>query len=129
MKFSRQRELILSYILDNDKHATADDIYTSLKPTNPELSLGTVYRNLAKLAEMDLIRKVSFPNQSDRFDRNLKPHIHLICNNCESITDIDSFDIPLLENIIPEKNIKIEHYDLILYGICGKCNSKKRHNS
>ena len=125
MKFSRQRELILNYVLNDDKHSTADDIYISLKANNPELSLGTVYRNLAKLVEMNLIKKVSFPNQNDRFDRNLKSHIHLICNSCKTITDIDSFDITLLENAITDKNIEIKHFDLILYGTCPNCNNKK----
>lgn len=125
MKFSRQRELILNYVLNDDKHSTADDIYIALKANNPELSLGTVYRNLAKLVEMNLIKKVSFPNQNDRFDRNLKSHIHLICNNCKTITDIDSFDIQLLESILPDKKIKIDYFDLIIYGNCPNCDNKK----
>ncbi len=51
MKFSKQRELILNTIVENHVHPTADFIYTHLKKDNPNLSLGTVYRNLAQLVE------------------------------------------------------------------------------
>ncbi|HFL3267987.1 TPA: transcriptional repressor, partial [Clostridioides difficile] len=48
MKFSKQRELILNEILNNPVHPTADYLYENLKKDNPNLSLGTVYRNLAQ---------------------------------------------------------------------------------
>ena len=65
MKFSKQRELILNYILNSHEHLTADTIYADLKKDNPELSLGTVYRNLTKLTEIGAISSVwIFPNRS-----------------------------------------------------------------
>lgn len=126
MKFSKQRELILNYILNSHEHLTADTIYADLKKDNPELSLGTVYRNLTKLTEIGAIKKVSLPNQVDKFDKNLEPHAHFICDECGSITDIN---IPgmdkFLDKISDEDGISIRKYDLTLNGICRKCKSKK----
>lgn len=126
MKFSKQRELILNYILNSHEHLTADTIYADLKKDNPELSLGTVYRNLTKLTEIGAIKKVSLPNQVDKFDKNLEPHAHFICDECGSITDIN---IPgmdkFLDKVSDEDGISIRKYDLTLNGICRKCKSKK----
>lgn len=126
MKFSKQRELILNYILNSHEHLTADTIYADLKKDNPELSLGTVYRNLTKLTEIGAIKKVSLPNQVDKFDKNLDPHAHFICDECGSITDIN---IPgmdeFLDKVSDEDGISIRKYDLTLNGTCKKCKNKK----
>ena len=77
MKYSKQREMIYNCIKDNLMHLTADAIYEMLKKDNPNLSLGTVYRNLSRLADHDMIRKVSIPGYPDRFsDGTLEDHFH-----------------------------------------------------
>ncbi|MHA4984982.1 Fur family transcriptional regulator [Cetobacterium somerae] len=119
MKFSKQRELILNYILNSHEYLTADTIYTDLKKDNPELSLGTVYRNLTKLTEIGAIKKVSLPNQVDKFDKNLDPHAHFICDECGSITDINISGVDsFLNKISEEEGISIRKYDLTLNGKC-----------
>ena len=122
MKFSKQRELILNEVMNSHLHPTADSIYTNLKKDNPGLSLGTVYRNLTQLTEHGFIAKLSIPNQSDRFDRNIKPHAHLICEKCHNIFDIESNSINKFVNSLSYKeDIEILNYDIILKGTCTKC--------
>lgn len=129
MKFSRQRELILNYILNSYEHLTADSIYIDLKKDNPELSLGTVYRNLTKLTEIGVIKKVSLPNQVDKFDKNLEPHAHLICDICGSITDINIYGVSkFLNNISKDEDISISKYEITFNGICKKCKIKTPDN-
>lgn len=126
MKFSKQRELILNYILNSHEHLTADTIYADLKKDNSELSLGTVYRNLTKLTEIGAIKKVSLPNQVDKFDKNLDPHAHFICDECGSITDINIPGIDeFLDKVSKDDGISIRKYDLTLNGTCKKCKIKK----
>lgn len=67
MKYSKQREMIFNCIKENPMHLTADAIYEMLKKDNPNLSLGTVYRNLSQLAEHNMIQKVSIAGYPDRF--------------------------------------------------------------
>ena len=122
MKFSKQRELILNEVMNSRLHPTADSIYTNLKKDNPGLSLGTVYRNLTQLTEHGFIAKLSIPNQSDRFDRNIKPHAHLICEKCNNIFDIESNSINKFVNSLSDKeDIEVLNYDIILKGTCTKC--------
>ena len=126
MKFSKQRELILNYILNSHEHLTADTIYADLIKDNPELSLGTVYRNLPKLTEIGAIKKVSLPNQVDKFDKNLEPHAHFICDECGSITDINNPEVDkFLNKISKDEDISIRKYDITLNGTCKKCKSKE----
>lgn len=122
MKFSKQRQIILNEVMNSHIHPTADSIYTSLKKDNPGLSLGTVYRNLSKLTENGLISKLSIPNQSDRYDKNIKPHAHLICEKCNNIYDVESETInKFINDLSNEENLSITNYDIVLQGICNSC--------
>lgn len=122
MKFSKQREIILNEVMNSHLHPTADSIYTSLKKGNPGLSLGTVYRNLSQLTENGYISKLSIPNQSDRYDKNIKPHAHLICERCNNIYDIESETISkFINDLSNEQNLSILNYDIVLQGICKNC--------
>ena len=122
MKFSKQREIILNEVMNSHIHPTADSIYTSLKKTNPGLSLGTVYRNLSQLTENGFISKLSIPNQSDRYDKNTKPHAHLICKKCNNIYDIESETIcKFIDDLSIEQHLCVTNYDIVLQGICKNC--------
>ncbi len=122
MKFSKQRELILNTIVENHVHPTADFIYNHLKKDNPNLSLGTVYRNLAQLVEHGFIKKVSIPGYPDRFDGNLSEHHHFICQHCCEICDIDSKILNNINKMISEEQgLQITSSNINLKGICNNC--------
>lgn len=123
MKFSKQREIIYQYILENPNHLSADLIYSALKPTNPKLSLGTVYRNLTQLHEANIIKKISLPNLVDRFDKNLKPHGHLICKECGEIIDI-SFNEDTIKKFFIDNDFELEELTIVSSGKCSKCKNK-----
>lgn len=126
MKFSKQREIILNEVMNSHLHPTADNIYTNLKKDNPELSLGTVYRNLSQLTKYGIISKLSITGQSDRFDRNINPHAHLICEKCNNIFDVESDSIcEFINNLSHEQNLTILDYNLVLNGICKNCKEKE----
>lgn len=122
MKFSKQRELILNTIVENHVHPTADFIYNHLKKDNPNLSLGTVYINLAQLVEHGFIKKVSIPGYPDRFDGNLSEHHHFICQHCGEICDIDSKILNNINKMISEEQgLQITSSNINLKGICNNC--------
>ncbi len=75
MNYSKQRELILKTVIENPIHPTADTVYEQVRRENPKISLGTVYRNLNFLSEMGILRKISMPVGSDRFDGRLDEQI------------------------------------------------------
>lgn len=122
MKFSKQRELILKAVKDNTVHPTADFIYDYLKKDNPNLSLGTVYRNLSQLVNHGYIQKVSIPGLPDKFDANVIEHNHMICDVCGNIQDIHSNILKNIPSAISnELDIEITSCTVILHGICKNC--------
>lgn len=126
MKYSKQRELILTTVRKNLIHPTADQVYSIIRKTMPNISLGTVYRNLNLLAENGDIIKISLPNQSDRFDGTLEPHYHMICNKCNQVFDIKLDNLKgLSDDVFKKYEFSVESFDLIINGTCCECKNSQ----
>ena len=82
LKRSKQRESIKKFLISRYDHPTAETVYMNIKEEFPNISLGTVYRNLSLLADIGEIQKLSTGIGPDRFDGNPKPHYHFICKEC-----------------------------------------------
>ena len=122
LKYSQQRECIREYVRSCKEHPTADSIYGVMKEEFPNISLGTVYRNLSLLVELGEITKISIDNGPDRFDCNTKPHSHFICTHCHCIQDIEIPEIDcVVEKASEDINGKISAHRTTLYGICKQC--------
>ena len=121
-KYSRQRELIFNAVIENQVHPTAEFVYNYLKKDNPQLSLGTVYRNLQQLSERGDIARVSMPNQPDRFDGVLKPHYHLLCPCCGNIEDVYLDELTDIGKLVEEKtNRTVLGHEIVFKSICPSC--------
>ncbi|MGL5438998.1 MAG: Fur family transcriptional regulator [Filifactoraceae bacterium] len=125
-KYSKQREEVRKAIMMNKVHPTADEVYSIVRKTNPNISLGTVYRNLNKLAEHGVIRKIEMPNGSDRFDGMMEPHYHVVCTECGNIHDVElSILDNLAEAVRKSTGAKLSSHNLIMYGVCEACQKPK----
>ena len=123
MKYSKQRELIYEAVLQNPVHPTADNVYTLIREENPNVSLGTVYRNLTLLSDNGLLRKIAMPNAPDRFDGRIDEHYHMICRSCGSIFDLEADVLPqLTNNIMRGSGFVVQKAHLVVEGICKECN-------
>ncbi len=120
IKRSRQRDALINELCSRYDHPTAETLYLSLKADFPNLSLGTVYRNLALLCDSGDIIKISVDG-ADRYDGNSKPHCHFLCKSCKGMQDIHT-DSPFSNSLIENVNGEIENYSLTLYGVCEQCN-------
>ena len=89
LKYSKQREAIKSFLVGRYDHPTAETVYLGIKQEFPNISLGTVYRNLSLLSDIGEIQKLSTGIGPDRFDGNAAPHYHFICTRCGRVLDID----------------------------------------
>ncbi|GEM_PF-48882 len=123
-KRSRQREAILSELCGRTDHPTAEELYLSLKEEMPNLSLGTVYRNLSLLSEEGTIRKLSCGG-ADHFDGNTAQHYHFLCNRCGRLYDLP---MPVFEELDREAQkylpCLVDYHRLTFYGICQSCMEK-----
>lgn len=125
MKRSRQRECIKEYLMSRCDHPTADMVYTHVREQFPNISLGTVYRNLSLLSELGEIRKITC-NGPDRFDGKTKPHFHFTCKRCGLVEDLYFEKNPDLSMVHPEGFCGIiEEVNLEFVGICQTCKNEK----
>lgn len=125
MKYSRQRAAILSFLQSRKDHPTAELVYSSVKEEFPNISLGTVYRNLNQLAEAGMITKYSFGELGiDHFDYNTNPHQHFVCNCCNAVIDLPTDEKSF--SFIDQEAAKgfdglIQGHRLYFCGICRDC--------
>ncbi len=125
MRYSKQRELIINTVLQNRIHPTAENVYKLLKDEYPELSLGTVYRNLNYLADNNMLKKINVPDGSYRFDGTLSRHQHLICKKCNKVYDVDITELQSVKDrIIKKIGFEIDIDTLAFEGICSECDKK-----
>ena len=119
-----QRSLILEAVRESYDHPDAEKIYMRVLEKAPQISLGTVYRNLALLEKMGEIKKVSSPYGADHYDFNLENHFHFFCKECGEVYDVPD----LKDEDVSKPNLNgfdIQNYLLTYFGVCPKCNSKK----
>ena len=123
---SRQRNRILELLRSTGNHPTADWLYERLKKEFPHLSLGTVYRNLSHLIDQGLVKKIHFGSTFDRFEANVEPHYHLICESCGKILD---FEMPIYNDLNEQAKklttFTIRHHKLEFFGMCEMCKTKE----
>ena len=126
LKYSRQRESIKEYLNNTCEHPTADAVYLHVKQEYPNISLGTVYRNLNLLSDLGEIIKITTPNGGDRFDGRIKPHYHFCCTTCGRVIDLDLEELHYV-NKEAEKNFDgiIQSHTMMFYGTCKDCIKKE----
>lgn len=130
MKYSRQREMILQAVRSHPDHPTADEVYATLRRTEPNLSLGTVYRNLNFLAAHGLIRRVPVPNASDRFDGAMTEHHHMLCTSCGGVFDLaPGLAEALSDELLRETGFRMDRCGLMVRGVCAECREKEQHST
>ena len=128
MKYSKQRESILQYLRSTKCHPTAETVYRHILPNCPNISLGTVYRNLTVLTELGEIQKITAFEGPDRFDGNNTPHYHFICRQCGAVIDLEMESLSHI-NLLAAHNFEgtIEGHTTHFYGKCPNC--AKPHRS
>ena len=110
LKYSRQRESIKEFLTGRTDHPTADFVYENMKQIYPNISLGTVYRNLSLLADLGEIQKLSSFGGADRFDARTAPHCHFMCTRCGRVMDVFSEHIDKsLESIAADFKLSLIH--------------------
>ena len=121
--FSRKRQAIYELLMSTDAHPSAEWIYNSLKPKYPDLSLGTVYRNLKMLESNGTVKSVAVVDGCERYDARMTPHSHFICKKCGKVIDVFFTEVmpDITEKVYIDGARSVESYNLIFYGNCERC--------
>jgi Fur family peroxide stress response transcriptional regulator len=118
---TKQREMILKVLRSTDTHPTADWIYQQVRESLPNISLGTVYRNLRTLVENGEILELSYGSTFSRFDGNPENHYHFTCEKCGNVYDLDLPVRKELDEAVEKLGMKVQSHRLEFYGICHNC--------
>lgn len=126
-RYSAQKEII-GEVLARLDHPTAAEVYEEVRKDRPQISLGTIYRNLSLMAEDGELLRLSFPETPDRFDPNAYEHYHAACVCCGRIFDTDR---TLPEELVGEVDraveactgVKVKSRVMVFRGICAACRS------
>lgn len=122
LRHSRQREMIKDFLMTRKDHPTADIVYMNVRQQNPNISLGTVYRNLTLLADIGEIRRLRIGDGVDHFDADTSPHYHFVCSECGCVTDLEMDNIEEITEIAGANfDGYIAGHVTYFYGTCGKC--------
>ena len=129
IRYSKKREAILQAIRSTSAHPSAEWIYQTLKPDHPDLSLGTVYRNLAFFQEHGHIKSVGAVRGQERFDAIVTPHSHFICNCCGTVLDLPEIfpDSGLKQSVSTQYELAVQRCELTFYGLCSSCSQENQN--
>ena len=124
---SKKRRAILEALASTTEHPTAETIFNLLKEEFPELSLGTVYRNLGILAEEGQVVRVAHVSGQERYDARIENHAHFICRKCSKVMDVNLPDTvgAMYSGIEHSLGCCAENHSLSFSGLCSEC----RNNS
>lgn len=126
-RYSKKREAILNALRQSDAHPSAEWLYHTLKATHPDLSLGTVYRNLLFFQQQGAIQSVGVVNGQERFDAVTTPHSHFVCTCCGAVIDLHKIpmDASLTQAVQKQYGFQVERHELTFYGKCQACMQPK----
>lgn len=128
-RYSKKRAAILSAIQGTDCHPSAEWVYQTLKPSHPDLSLGTVYRNLIFFQERGDIRSVGVVRGHERFDGITTPHSHFICRHCGAVMDLSRTELSdrIDRDVSEQYGLMVDRHELTFHGLCPTCIHNQQH--
>ena len=130
VKQFRKRNAILACLQGTTSHPSAEMVHQMLQKEHPDISLATVYRNLARFKSQGLVSSVATVRGVERFDAITHPHVHFICSGCDAVIDLPRMEIP--ESLSAEaeeiSGCHVQDCRLTFTGLCEKCAKSKTQN-
>jgi Fur family peroxide stress response transcriptional regulator len=124
---TKQREAILNVLRQADSHPTADRIYDRVRKEIPNISKGTVYRNLKLLKEMGEISELYLAGTVSRYEGRREKHYHFGCEKCGRVFDLDEpVNNELDDRVARRTGFLVDYHQLEFRGLCKDCLQKTR---
>jgi Fur family peroxide stress response transcriptional regulator len=128
-RMSKQRDTILRVIMNSKDHPRADWVYDQVRQEIPNISMGTIYRNLKSLTKSGEIRQLDIADGTGRFDGNTENHYHFRCEKCGRIFDLDEpVDQSISERVAKNTGFKVYRQRMELIGLCNTCQVNAHDN-
>jgi len=123
LKVTPQRIAILEEI-DATGHIDIDHLYETLRMSFPSISLATVYKNVNQMYELNILEVIKVPNHKLQYEISKDPHIHLACDGCGSVIDMEQCIDELMDSAESESGYLLNHSTVVLNGLCPGCQKK-----
>lgn len=121
-KTTRQKEAILKVLRSTISHPTADQIYDAVRREIPNISKGTIYRNLRVLQEEGTVTELNLDGTVSRFEVKQSRHYHFKCEKCGRVFDLDEpVNTELDEKVAKKTGFKVTHHQMEFRGLCKDC--------
>jgi Fe2+ or Zn2+ uptake regulation protein len=120
-KVTPQRQRIFEALHGNREHPTAEAVWHDVRRDMPSVSLKTVYQTLNELADLGEIQALDLGTGASRFDPNLDPHHHLVCDGCGQVHDLYA---DFTEVRVPKgaaHGFEISGTEIVFRGRCRRC--------
>ena len=129
-KMTPQRKLILE-IIENQDHLSAEEIFDQVKRHQPNVSFGTVYRNLDILYQLGLVEQLDFKDGRSRFEIFKRHHHHMICLDCGSAIEVTACPFnTTVKSAAAVNGFQIKNHSFEVFGYCRGCkNGHTRGNT
>ena len=123
LKMTPQRMAIVQELAADPSHPTAQELFERLRPALPSMSFATVYNTLDALASAGLCASLSLAPGPARFDPNMRPHHHAVCDRCGLVRDVEG-EAPSVPESDPSPRppgFQVRAVELIYRGLCASC--------
>jgi Fe2+ or Zn2+ uptake regulation protein len=120
LRCTPQRYAVMAFLMGQNGHPTAGEIFEAVNRMDPRSSRATTYNNLRDLVKAGLVREVAVEGRAAQFDAKGVRHHHFICDRCGSVEDMEWYDVPKPASASLGKRV-LRECELIFRGLCAKC--------
>lgn len=127
-KHFKKRTAILECLRSTKAHPSAEMVHEMLQAEHPDISLATVYRNLARFKEQGLIQSLGTVDGIERFDADISPHVHFVCTGCGAVIDLPQVEVPqeLSRQASADSGCRVDSCQLTFTGLCTACHKNEK---
>ncbi len=121
-RMTKQKKVILDILRNTKCHPSADWVYEQARKLVPDISLGTVYRNLSVLRDSGEILELNYGSTYSRYDGNPENHYHFLCEKCQKLYDVTIPVYQGLDKMVHDTTgFEVKHHRMEFYGLCNDC--------
>ena len=120
LRCTPQRYAVMAFLMEQNRHPTAAEIFEAVNRVDPRSSRATTYNNLRDLVQAGLVREVAIEGRSARFDATGKAHYHFVCDRCGNVEDMEWYPVPGPDTGALGKRV-LRECEMIFRGLCAVC--------
>jgi Fe2+ or Zn2+ uptake regulation protein len=124
LRCTAQRYAVMAFLMEQNSHPTAAEIFEAVNRVDPRSSRATTYNNLRDLVRAGLVREVAAEGRAARFDAKGMRHHHFICDRCGEVEDVEWYQVPRPASRTLGKRV-LRDCELIFRGLCAKCAGRR----